>query len=149
MAKTVTVTLCLLLGLFVSVSFAAETTVFGTKDIEISWLHAHFSMHQFTVDDPGAGTIIITKNTPEKQIRGGFVFFNQRYISIRSFLREGDTVFKKDISLKSNNKLTVFLRGTSGASITLAMIKESSSQPPAPEVTFSADPETTLLNLPS
>ena len=49
----------------------AQETVLGPKDLKISWFGIHFSLHRFTVDEPGEGTIIIGKNTPGKKIRGG------------------------------------------------------------------------------
>ncbi|MBW2340188.1 MAG: RHS repeat protein, partial [Deltaproteobacteria bacterium] len=104
------------------------------------WWRIHLSFHHFTVDDPADGLIIITKNTPQKKIRGGFLLLNGRFISIRSFLVGSDTVFEREISLRATNRLMVFLRGQRRASITLEVGEKSTIQPP--EVTFSADPKT-------
>ncbi|MCK4788719.1 MAG: RHS repeat protein, partial [Desulfobacteraceae bacterium] len=138
-------TLCLSALLFMLFTIASPTsaqdqTAFGPKGLTIRWWRIHLSFHHFTVDDPGDGLIIITKNTPQKKIRGGFLLLNGRFISIRSFLVGSDTVFEREISLRATNRLMVFLRGQRRASITLEVGKKSTIQPP--EVTFSADPKT-------
>ena len=136
---------CLLLFLFVfsaisSLVHAENQTVFGPRVFEIGQWHVHFSVHTFDVEDPGEGIIRITKNTPEEQIRGGFVFFNTTLVPLRDFLVGDDLVYEKEITLRSGNYLTVFLRDTPGASITIEVNKAGSPVPP-PEVTYSADPQ--------
>lgn len=126
-----------------SSTYADDQTVFGPKDFKIKRWYIHLSFHRFRVDDPGDGVIFITKNTPNKKIRGGFLFLNRKFIPIRSFLVGSDTVFEKKISLRSKNRMTVFLRGTPGASISIEVRKKSAI--PAPEVTFSADPQSITL----
>jgi len=123
---------------------AEDQTVFGPSDFEIGSLHVHFSRHTFHVDDPGNGYIVITKNTPDMEIRGGFLFFNRRFIPLRQFLIGDDIIVYKDRALKSTNRLTVFLRGTPGASVTIE-VRGSDSPVPPPEVTFSADPMSITL----
>jgi len=141
-------TLCLFVLLFILFTMASPTsaqdqTAFGPKGLTIRWWHIHLSFHRFTLDDPGDGLIIITKNTPEKKIRGGFLLLNGRFLSIRNFLVGTDTVYEKKISLRSTNHVVVFLRGQRRASITLEVGKKSTIQPP--EVTFSANPTTIPL----
>jgi RHS repeat-associated protein len=126
-----------------SLGHANGQTVFGPKDCKIKWWHIHASSHSFEVDDPGDGLIIIAKNTPNKKIQTGFIILNWRFIGLEDFLSTGDTVFEKDISLKSENNLAVFLIGTSEASITIEIRKKSTNPPP--EVTFSADPSSIKL----
>ena len=121
-----------------SLGYANGQPVFGPKDCEIKWWHIHTSSHSFNLDTSGDGRIIITKNTPNKIIRAGFIILNWRFIGLKDFLSRGDIVFEKDISLKSENNLVVFLIGTPGASITIEIRKKSTNPPP--EVTFSADP---------
>lgn len=121
--------LCFLAVLFTfsaisSPTYADDQTVFGPKALKIKRWHIHLSFHKFRVDDPGDAVIIITKRTPNKKIRGGFVFFNRKFISIRNFLVGSDTVFEKEISLRSKNRMTVFLRGKRGASIGLKVEKK-------------------------
>ena len=123
--------------------YAQNQGVFGPKDLTIGWWRIHLSLHHFSVNDPGDGIILITKNTPEKRIRGGFLVLNGRFISVRNFLTGTDTVCEKEISLRSTNHLMVFLSGRPGASISLEVKKRSSVQPP--EVSFSADPPTIIL----
>lgn len=139
---------CLLsvLSVFSAISspvYANDQTVFGPKELKISRWHVHLSLHRFNVDDPGNRVIIITKNTPNKKTRGGFLLFNRRVIPLRAFLVGGDTVFEKDISLQSKNHMTVLLRGKPGASITIEVMKRSAIPPPV--VTFSADPQSITL----
>jgi RHS repeat-associated protein len=126
-----------------SLGHANGQTVFGPKDCKIKLWHIHASSHSFKVNDPGDGLIIIAKNTPNKKIQTGFIILNWRFIGIEDFLSTGDTVFEKDISLKSENNLAVFLIGTPEASITIEIRKKSTSPPP--EVTFSADPSSIKL----
>ena len=121
-----------------SLAYANGQTVFGPKDCEIKWWHTHISLHTFEVDNLSDGRIIIAKNTPNKNIKAGFIILNWGFIGLENFLSSSDTVFEKDISLKSKNNLIVFLRGTPGASITIEIRRKSASPPP--EVTFSADP---------
>ena len=142
-------TLCLFTVLFIlftiaSPTYAQDQSVFGPKGLTIRWWHMHLSFHHFTVDDPGDGLIIITKNTPQKKNRGGFLLLNRSIISIRNFLIGSDTVFEKTIPLRSTNRLMVFLRGRPGTSITIEVRKKSLIPPP--EVTFSANPSTISLD---
>jgi len=53
-----------------SLVHADNQTVFGPKIFEIGRWHVLLSVHSFNVEDPGEGVVTITKNTPEKQIRG-------------------------------------------------------------------------------
>ncbi|MDH3558947.1 MAG: hypothetical protein OES18_24155, partial [Deltaproteobacteria bacterium] len=121
----------------------AQETVLGPKDLRIGWFGIHSSWHKFTVDEPGEGTIIISKNTPEKRIRGGFARLNGKWIPIRHFLRGDDLVLEKNINLRSRNYLFFLLRGARGASISVEVKKKSLSPPP--EVNFSANPSAIKL----
>ena len=123
-----------------SLVHAENETVFGPRVFEIGQWHVHFSVHTFDVDTPEEGIITITKNTPEQQIGGGFVFFNTTFVPLRDFLVGDEFVLEKGITLRSINLLTVFLRGTPGAAVTVEVSKAGSPVPP-PEVTFSADPQ--------
>jgi PKD repeat protein len=121
----------------------AQETVFGPKDLKISWFHIHFSLHKFTVDEPGEGTVTIGKNTPGKKIRGGFARLNGKWILIRHFLRGNDLILEKSVNLRSRNYLFVLLHGARGASISVEVRKKSLSPPP--EVNFSANPSAIKL----
>ncbi len=121
----------------------ANQTVFGPKDLKIGRWHVHLSLHRFTVDDPSDGVLTITKNTPDKKIRGGFCFLNGKYIGLRNFLKGTGAFFEKDVNLRSNNRLRVFLRGTPGALIKIEIKKKGVTPPP--EVTFAAAPQTITL----
>jgi RHS repeat-associated protein len=116
----------------------AQETVFGPKDLKIGWFGIHFSLHEFTVDKPGEGTIIIGKNTPKKKIRGGFARLNGKWIPLQHFFRGDDLVFEKNVNVRSRNYLFVLLHGDRGASISVEVKKKNLSPPP--EVNFSATP---------
>ena len=106
-------------------------------------MHFYLSNRIFKVDAPGVGSITVTKNTPDKQINGGFILFNSKYISLRSFLRSDKISIQKDCSLKARNRIVVFLRGKPGASVSIA-VRQAGGTVIQPQVTFSANPETIL-----
>ncbi len=121
----------------------AQETVFGPEDLKIGWFHIHFSFHKFTIDDPGEGTIIISKNTPAEKIGGGIARLNGKWIPLLHFFGGDDLVFEKKVKLRSRNYLYVFLRGARGASISVEVKKKILSPPP--EVNFSANPSAIKL----
>ncbi len=135
---------CFLLSLVALIAIAQsihakEQTVFGPDDFKLSAWRMHLSRHTFNVDVPDDGYIAISKNTPEKDIKGGFVIFNWRVIPLKTFLRGNDLDYFKDIKLKAKNRLTVLLRGTPGASLKIEIKAKDNPIPPL-EITFSADP---------
>ena len=140
---------CFFIVLFIcsalpSLIHADNQTVFGPKSCEIGNWHIHASVHTFNVENPGEGVITVTKNTPDKSISAGFVLFNTTLVPLRKFLTGDDLVFEKEITLRSINFITVFLAGTSGASVTITINAGGiPSQPP--EVSFSPDPQTIAL----
>ena len=120
---------------------AGDQSVFGPKDFKLGRWHAHFSSHSFSLNDPGDGAVLVTKNTPDMKMWRGFIYINRRFISLREFYTGDEIVFHKDIRLKYRNRLAVFLIGQPGASVCIAVKKTGSSAPP-PQITFSADPVT-------
>ncbi len=128
---------------------ASVPTVFGPDDFNIKRWHFHFSLKRFRVDDPGKGVIIISKNTPEKKIRSGFVRINKRVIPLREFFRRNDLVLEKEIKIRSRNQLCVFLRGTRGASIRIEVRKEglppANNAPVADDQYVSTDEDETVF----
>jgi RHS repeat-associated protein len=136
--------LLLIFFVFPSLTHADNQTVFGPKSFEIGKWHIHASVHTFHVEDPGPGIITVTKNTPDKSINGGFVLINTTIVPLQDFLSGSNTVFEKELSLRSLNLITVFLRGTPGASITITVNAGATPDQP-PEVTFFADPENITL----
>ena len=131
-----------------SLVHADNQTLFGPRIFEIGRWHVLLSVHTFNVEDPGEGVITITKDTHDELIRGGFVFFNTTFVPLRDFLVGDQLVFEKQITLQSTNFITVFLRGTPGASVTITVNTKDTTVPP-PEVVFSADPQTITLGGPS
>jgi hypothetical protein len=140
---------CLFILLFIGFAFpllihADNQTIFGPKDFEIGKWHIHASVHSFNAQNPGEGIITVTKNTPDKSIRGGFILLNTTIVPLQDFLTGDDVAFEKEITLRSNNFITVFLRGTPGASVTITIDAGAAPALP-PEVNFSADPQTITL----
>ena len=130
---------CLFLFLIAPLNSATELTVFGPQDFEIGGLHLHLSRHSFSVANPGDGHITIAKNTPEQSINAGFLFFNRKFIPLGSFFQSDDIITYKNVSLKGNNYITVFLGGSPNASISVEIDNVDSPIPP-PEINFTANP---------
>jgi len=87
----------------------ADQTVFGPEDLTIGNFYVHLSSHPFSVDDPSDGVLTIVKNTPDKEIWGGFCVLNGKYISLSDFLNGTGTIFEEDVDLRSNSRITIFL----------------------------------------
>ena len=98
---------------------ARHQAAFESVDLTISKWHAYLSYHRFKVDDPVCKTLVITKKTPEKRIRGGFLYFNRRLIPLQDFFRGEETTLHIKIGLKTRNRLMVFFRGAPGATINI------------------------------
>ena len=145
MSKGLTAVLFLVLVLLVfpASSFAEGQSVFGPKDFRIGQMHFHLSVHSFSVDSRGEGLIIVTKKTPEKRMEGGFLLLNGQVIGLHDFLEGKNQSTERKVSLRSRNFLTVFLRGTPGATISIE-VKKGAITPP-PQVTFQAAPQAITL----
>jgi RHS repeat-associated protein len=111
-------------------------TVFGPQSFTISRWHVHCSLRVFGVENPGSGIAIIEKNTPEKNIDGGFLLFNRKFIPLSQFLQGDNPVLHTDVMLQTTNRFIVFLRGAPGASVSI----EVGTAALPPSVHFSADP---------
>jgi len=118
---------------------AADEAVFGPKDCEIGSWHLYFSRDLFHLDAPGNGVIVVKKETSGADFSGGFLFFNWRLIPLRDFLRGEEEIVYKDVTLRSKNRLTVFLRGSPGTSVSIE-VRRLDSPVPLPEITFTAEP---------
>ncbi len=92
--------------LIIDQGVAGEQTVSGPEDFEIGSWHLNLSRRTFSVDEPGDGVIKIVKTTPDKEIRGGFLFLNWKLIPLRKFLRGDDIIIEKDVTLKGFNPTT-------------------------------------------
>ncbi|MBN2517165.1 MAG: hypothetical protein JXC33_14170, partial [Deltaproteobacteria bacterium] len=126
-----------------SLALAVDRTIFGPETLSIERWSIQLSSHKFSADEFGQGVLVIAKNTPDKNIRGGFIIFNHEIIYLRNFLRGSNTVFEKTIFLKGKNRMIVFMRGTPGASIIIEVRKKSVTPPST--VTFSAEPSSIKL----
>ena len=71
--------------------------------------------------------------------------FQHHTCSLHDFLVGDELVFEKEITLRSINFITVFLRGTPGTCVTIEVKKAGGPIPP-PEVSLSADPQTITLD---
>jgi hypothetical protein len=125
----------------VSVSASAiDPALFGPKTFKLKWYCFHLSFHRFILKEPGIGVMTITKNTPDKRIRRGFIRINRNIIPLREFLRSDDLVLEKEVKLRSRNRIFVCLLGARGASIRLVVAKKEATPPP--QVDISVDPPT-------
>jgi RHS repeat-associated protein len=129
-----------MIALQYSAANAATAAVFNSGNLEINSWHLHASRHTFTVTTPGAGSIVVTKTTPNLDIEGGYLLFNLQLIPLPAFRIGQALVFSKDISLKDFNTLYVFLGGTPKAAVNVEVRSEQTPVTP-PTATFSADPE--------
>ncbi|MFW6428763.1 MAG: carboxypeptidase regulatory-like domain-containing protein, partial [Desulfosalsimonas sp.] len=122
-----------------STGLAAGQTLFGPEKLFIKFWHIHKSNHVFISHDSGNVLLQIRKNTPEKEIRGGFVWYNWDFIPLSDFLKRNDQKWEKQVPLKKVNRLFVYMRGTPGASVTISVIEKETAPPP--EITFEAQPD--------
>jgi len=136
------VSTCLLIC--ITVVSAAEQTVFGPIDCRIGAHKIHLSRHTFPVDNASDGYLAIQKNDLNSRIKGGFLFFNNGLISIRTELLGSEDIFFKDVTFKPTNHLTVFLWGTPDASVAIEFKRLDSPLPP-PEILLAAEPATLVL----
>jgi RHS repeat-associated protein len=145
MSKSLTAVLFLVLVLLVfpASSFAEGQSVFGPKDFRVGQMHFHLSVHSFNVDARGEGLILVTKKTAEIPLEGGFLLLNGQLISLYDFLEGKNQSTERAVSLRSRNFLTVFLRGTPGATISIEVKKGAVT--PSPQVTFQAAPQAITL----
>jgi hypothetical protein len=128
---------------FPASSFAQGQSVFGPRDYRIGTMHFHVSVHSFSVEGGGEGIILVTKKTPQKALEGGFLLLNSQIIGLRDFLEGKSQSTERRASLRSRNFLTVFLRGTPGATISME-VKKGTATPP-PQLTFQAVPQAITL----
>jgi hypothetical protein len=142
MQKTPLVFLLAVLFLFSTKPLIAATpVVYDTGELAISAWHMHLSKYAFELNQSEKGYLNIKKNTPGMPIRAGFLMLNHRLIPITRFLSGPDTTFNKQIKLKRSNRLRVFLIGSPGASIGIAVHAETENPPP-PTVDLTAEPGT-------
>jgi hypothetical protein len=127
-----------LISAITSEAYAADRIIFGPTECTIGTWHFHLSFQRFKTENPGEGLLTITKNNPDKKIRGGFLVVNRTFIRLSRFLKGNGLSLEKDINLRSKNRLVVFLRGTPGASLTVQIRAKAPLQPP--KVVFSAEP---------
>jgi len=135
--RIVVFTFFLFCGLSFSVSDVFSATVFGPQELTISRWRSHLSRHAFELDQGGDGLIELSKNTPQHEINGGFIFFNKKLIRLRGFLTGDDLTLEKEVRLESTNRLFIFLRGTSGAAVTLRVRHKDNLAPETFGTSFS------------
>ena len=121
----------------------SEPPVFGPENFETGEWYFTLNLRSFSAENPGDGILEIVKTDPDNVPTGGFIIFNCGRIPLRDFLRSGEEACQRDISLKANNFMTVFFRGTPGASIRISVL-DNSIQAPPPEVNITADPSSIM-----
>ncbi|MFP3869649.1 MAG: hypothetical protein ACLFVT_02055 [Syntrophobacteria bacterium] len=117
----------------------ANQRVFGPEDFTIGRSRIHLAFERFLANEEGGGTIVISKNTPQRRIRRGLVLVNGQRVPLRRFLRGNDLVLEEKIFLRPRNFLLVFLTGARGASLRIEVTRKA--EIPPPEVSFSANPQ--------
>lgn len=117
---------------------ATATTVLGPLDLTPQWYRIHLSRHSFEADPSLPSTLTITKNSPNRSYRTGFIRINRTRFRLKSFLQGNDTIFKQDLSLKENNRLVLFFWGEPNTSLSISI--DQAAPVPAPTINFSAQP---------
>ena len=135
--------LALIVLVFPAASFAQGQSILGPKDFRIGMMRFHLSVHSFNVEGGGDGGILVTKKTPEKEFEGGFLLINSQIIALHDFLEGKNQSTERKASLRSSNFLTVFLRGTPGATISIEVRKGVGT--PTPQIEFQALPQAITL----
>jgi hypothetical protein len=144
MLKTGRIFSILLLALSFAVVIAdtasADDRVVFKRNLMIGNWHVHASQHTFNLENPGEGTLMLGKNTPDGEILRGFFVLNGAFTFMRDFLAGDERVFEKDVTLQADNTLFVFLLGHPGAAISFQVIVHEAPTP-APKITvFTAEP---------
>ena len=84
--------LCFVIFLLSSVAYGNNGVAFGPKEMTIKKWHSHLSRHTFDLEQEGDGILEISKNSPSSEFKGGFVFFNKKFIGLRKFLIGEDQI---------------------------------------------------------
>ncbi|MCG6895290.1 MAG: hypothetical protein LJE65_16940, partial [Desulfobacteraceae bacterium] len=119
-----------------AVTDAKAETLWGPESLQIRRWPVHFSRHRFPANGTENAHLVVVKETPEKRIYGGFVWFNGRLFQLRRFFRSGDAVFEAAVRLRHRNRLLVFFRGQRGAGVSVGV---QTRKPP--QVVLSLDPD--------
>lgn len=133
--------LAILLLCFTTPAGADDAVIYDSGELTINRWHVHLSGHTIELNLPGKVYLNIGKNTPGADIRAGLLLVGHQPIPLTRFLKGSDTAFHKEIELGQTTRLRVFLTGSPGASITIAVHVEEPNRPSA-AVAFSASPET-------
>lgn len=112
--------------------------VFGPKALTISPLHVHLSTHQFYVDAPCEGNLVLNRSGGDPAA-WGFVVLNRTVVSLADFLAGSAASYTHAVALTEHNRLLVLLVGTPGTSIRLAVHRPSPA-PPLPELSLTVEP---------
>jgi hypothetical protein len=141
--------------------------VFGPVYCEIDGDGVHFSVHELDMDRRGKGVIVITNNTPQMKVKDGFIHLDKKLkshkkhkdykkhkqkgsISLGKYLGgHKNKSFEKKIDFKDAKYLTVYLKGTPKASITVEIRGKgrasSQNEPPvADDQAISIDEDTAV-----
>jgi RHS repeat-associated protein len=145
MKKTVWVTLCLLLGLFVSRSFAVEIPVFGPNEYERTTGAPNVYTDTFTAA-PGEGMLIVRngaldgKNRITDTISSASIFLNGEQILGPDDFNQQVYLLEAPVNLAESNSISIELASSPGSYLTIEITLEVDP----PTVSISADPETII-----
>ena len=143
MKKTVWVTLCLLLCLFVSTSFADEIAVFGPNEYERTTGAPNVYTDTFTAV-PGEGMLMVRngalngENRITDAISSAAIFFNGEQILGPDDFNQQVYLLEATVNLAESNSISIELASSPGSYLTV----ETTQDIDPPAVTFSADPGT-------
>jgi RHS repeat-associated protein len=146
MKKTFLVSLCMLLGLFVSTTFAVEVTVLGPNQ----YLRTSGAPDVYTDTFsaiPGEGKLIIKNGAGDGErritdaISSAVILVNGVQIFGPSDFNQNVYLLESPVNLADSNSISVELASSPGSYLIIEVREEVDP----PTVTFSADPETIMV----
>jgi RHS repeat-associated protein len=146
MKKAAVVTLCLLLGVFASTSFAGKISVFGPNEYERITGSPNVYTDTFTAI-PGEGMLIVRngalngKNRITDAISSAAIFLNGEQILGPDDFNQNVYLLQSPVNLLENNSITVELASSPGSYLAIEITEEVDQ----PTVSLSADPKTILF----
>jgi RHS repeat-associated protein len=141
MKKTALMAWCLVIGLFVSMSFAAVVTVFGPTQYVRTQSNGPADVYTDTFPaTPGGGTLAITNGEADgtNRVSSAEVIINGQEIFGPNDFSQGIYTLEAPVTLSESNSITIKLKkGKQGSYLTVEI-----TQGTGPTVTISANPDT-------
>ncbi|HEX5680567.1 MAG TPA: hypothetical protein VFX82_07010, partial [Desulfobacterales bacterium] len=118
---------------------AENGAVFGPRDFTVGSWGVHASVHRFECDANGEGSLVVSRRTADKVLKGGFVLVNNSFFSLHEFIEDSQPVFVANVNLRKTNVIGLTLIGAPGAALSIEV--RADSRVNHPQATFSANPE--------